>query len=113
MLINIYLFCLLLFLFLTELRERRASSPGPSTEVLNQAPKRPRLAPSDHLSDVEDSSDDTESDEDEVSGYIQLKPPKGDSFDVLLWWKEHQEDFPNLSTIARGCLRNPRFQRCQ
>ncbi|KAL2088169.1 hypothetical protein ACEWY4_016997 [Coilia grayii] len=81
------------------------TSARPCTVALYQA-KRPRLS-SDHLSDVEDSSDDAELNEDEVSAYIQLKSPKGDSFDVLLWWKEHQEDFPNLAIIARGVLSIP------
>lgn len=47
-----------------------------------------RESPSDHLSYVEDSSDDTKLTEDEVSAHIDLKPPEVDSLHVLLWWKE-------------------------
>ncbi|KAM3594205.1 uncharacterized protein V6R79_004120 [Siganus canaliculatus] len=87
------------------IEQRRDTSSGPSTMALIQA-KRPHLS-GDHLSEVEDSSDDSELNEDEVSAYIQLKPPKVDSFNVLLWWKEHQEDFPNLATIAQCVLSIP------
>lgn len=74
---------------------------------MDQAAKRPRLAPSaDHLTDVEDSSDDMLN-EDEVSAYIEFRPPKADSFDVLLWWKEHEKNFPKLAMIARGVLSIP------
>uniref|UniRef100_A0A3B3QQ95 HAT C-terminal dimerisation domain-containing protein n=1 Tax=Paramormyrops kingsleyae TaxID=1676925 RepID=A0A3B3QQ95_9TELE len=84
-----------------------SQQPGHNTDAVNPAAKRPRQAPSDLLSDVEDSSDDTELTEGEVSAYIELKPPKGDSFDVLLWWKQHEKTFPDLAMVARDVLSIP------
>ncbi|KAK7149299.1 hypothetical protein R3I94_008813 [Phoxinus phoxinus] len=91
-----------------ELEEKREDLlPGHSISA-GPAAKRVRLvSTSDCLSDVEDSSDDTVLPEDEVSAYIEFKPPKGDPFDVLLWWKEHAKTFPNLAMIARNVLSIP------
>ncbi|KAG7477304.1 hypothetical protein MATL_G00092990 [Megalops atlanticus] len=89
-----------------EKKHERPLQPGPSS--VGPLAKRTCPAPAaDHLSDVEDSSDDTALPEDGVTAYIEFKTPKGDPFDVSLWWKEHAKIFPNLAVIVRNVLTIP------
>ncbi|XP_073729947.1 zinc finger protein 618-like [Misgurnus anguillicaudatus] len=88
-----------------ELEEKREDLPDRSISAAPAA-KRARSVSVDCLVDVEDSSDDTVPPDDEVSAYIEFKPPKGNPFDVL-WWKEHAKTFPNLAMIARNILSIP------
>ncbi|ROI15721.1 Zinc finger BED domain-containing protein DAYSLEEPER [Anabarilius grahami] len=91
-----------------ELEEKRKDLLSGRSMSAAPAAKRVRLVSTvDCLSDVEDSSDDTVLPEDEVSANIEFKPPKGDPFDVLLWWKENAKTFPNLAMIARKILSIP------
>lgn len=43
----------------------------------------------------------------EIRAYIALKPlpeKKKDSFHLLHWWRDHEQDFPLLSRIAQKVI---------
>ncbi len=49
---------------------------------------------------------------DEVERYLRLpeipfQTPSGNDHDILLWWKQHESEFPNLSKMARRFLVAP------
>ena len=49
---------------------------------------------------------------DEVERYLRLpeiplQTPSGNDQDILLWWKQHESEFPNLSKMARQFLAAP------
>ena len=51
-------------------------------------------------------------DSDEVERYLRLpeiplQTPSGNDQDILLWWKQHESEFPNLSKMARQFLAAP------
>ncbi|KAK3272024.1 hypothetical protein CYMTET_19655 [Cymbomonas tetramitiformis] len=63
-------------------------------------------------SDEEDAVEDAAAEEceveelDEVHRYLRLPDSQADE-DVLLWWKKHASDFPNLAKMARQFLGIP------
>ncbi len=49
---------------------------------------------------------------DEVERYLRLpeiplQTPSGNDQDILLWWKQHESEFTNLSKMARQFLAAP------
>ena len=49
---------------------------------------------------------------DEVDRYLRLleiplQTPSGQDQDILHWWKQHENEFPNLSKMARQFLAAP------
>lgn len=69
---------------------------------------------SDSMFDFLDSGTDdaedkhTESSEDELYRYLNMKPKRLErNGDPLLWWRKHETDFPRLASVARDVLAIP------
>ena len=65
---------------------------------------------SDFLDSGTDDAEDecTESSEDELYRYMNMKPKRLErNGDPLLWWHKHETDFPRLALVARDVLAIP------
>jgi hypothetical protein len=58
-------------------------------------------------SDFDEWEDLTDSDQDEVNKYISVQLTTCNEQNILIWWKEHINDFPKLSHLAKWILSIP------
>ena len=58
---------------------------------------------------TDDAEDEhTESSEDELYWYLNMKPKRLEcNGDPLLWWRKHETDFPRLASVACDVLAIP------
>ena len=85
-------------------------------DQLDQLPLKPRQNPSksdeepvakrrklDKISEFDDDFDDSD-DDCEPTAYTNMKVAPSNCQNVLKWWAENSEIFPNLAVIARNAL---------
>lgn len=58
-------------------------------------------------SDFDEWEDATDTDQDEVNKYISVQLTTCNEQNILIWWREHQNDFPKLSHLAKWMLSIP------
>ncbi|CAG2173567.1 unnamed protein product [Oppiella nova] len=63
--------------------------------------------PKKSKSDFDEWEDQQDSEQDELNKYISVQLTTCNEQNILVWWREHQSDFPKLSHLAKWILSIP------
>jgi hypothetical protein len=72
----------------------------PNTDTVTEQPAKRRRVEIDEIDD--DLVDTTQ--ESEIAKYQSAVVPSGTCKDILLWWRDHKEEYPGLCLVARNVL---------